>query len=77
VAKQPDTDRHSAPVRTKRLRPLTKAEKAAQEATNTLLQYDRTLGLIEEGKASRDRFRWWCRSSGGKRLTSPPTTFIL
>lgn len=57
MAKSPDTDRHSAPIRTKRLPPLTKAQKAAQEATNTLLQYDRTLALIEEAKAERDRFR--------------------
>jgi class 3 adenylate cyclase len=57
VAKSPDTDRHSAPVRTKPLPPLTKAQKAAQEATNTLLQYDRTLQLIEEAKTECDRFR--------------------
>ncbi len=51
-----DNERHSKPVRGDLLPPLTEAQRAQQEAANTLLQYDRMVELIEEslkGKSFR------------------------
>ena len=53
----PDKDRQSAPIRTDPLPPLTEAEKAKQEATNTLLQYDRMVELIGDANRASGRFR--------------------
>lgn len=57
MAEPPSKDRQSAPVRAQALPPLTEAEKAVQEAANTLLQYDRTVELINEANQRVDRFR--------------------
>jgi fido (protein-threonine AMPylation protein) len=46
VAEAPEGERHSRPVRTEPLPSLTAAQKAQQEAANTLLQYDRMVELI-------------------------------
>lgn len=51
-------ERHSKPVRTEPLPELTEAQKAQQEAINTLLQYDRMKVLITDSCLSSDeRFR--------------------
>ena len=51
------TDRQSSPVRMEPLVPLTEAQKADQEAANTLLQHDRMVELIEEDIRGSAPFR--------------------
>jgi hypothetical protein len=50
-------ERHSKPVRTEPLPELTEAQKAQQEAINTLLQYDRMKELITDSLSSDKPFR--------------------
>jgi Fic family protein len=54
---EPQQDRQSRVVRKEPLPELTAAQKAEQEATNTLLQYDRMVELIDVALHSKDRFR--------------------
>lgn len=54
---EPQQDRQSRVVRKEALPELTAAQKAEQEATNTLLQYDRMVELIDVALHSKDRFR--------------------
>lgn len=57
MSEPPRKERHSSPVRAEKLPPLTDQEKAAQEALNTLRQYDRMVELIDEALHSPDPFR--------------------
>lgn len=50
-------ERHSKPLRTEPLPELTAAQKAQQEAINTLLQYDRMKGLITDWLSADKPFR--------------------
>lgn len=50
-------DRQSRPVKRERFRPLGEAQKARQEALNTLRQYDRMVELINETLRRPQRFR--------------------
>ena len=54
---EPQEDRQSRVVPKQPLPELTAAQKAKQEATNTLLQYDRMVELISESLLSQQRFR--------------------
>lgn len=54
---EPQQDRQSRVVRKEALPELTASQKAEQEATNTLLQYDRMVELIDVALHSKVRFR--------------------
>src|ERR1700689_2970812 len=53
----PKKERQSVPVRPESSPPLTEAEKARQEASNTLLQYDRMTELIDASLSDSTPFR--------------------
>lgn len=53
----PQQDRQSRTVKIERFRPLSKPEKARQEAANTLRQYDRMVEMINETLRQPQRFR--------------------
>jgi Fic family protein len=57
LADSSDQDRHSIPIPAESLPPLTNEEIANQEATNTLLQFDRVVELISEANSSPKTFR--------------------
>ncbi len=53
----PHKDRQSIPVRREPIPPLTETQKADREATNTLLQHDRMVELIQANISRSAPFR--------------------
>lgn len=53
----PQQDRQSRTVKREQFKPLSEPQRARQEALNTLRQYDRMVGIINETLRQPQRFR--------------------